>query len=97
MTILQHFEFTILHAVDDVNKNAYAAEVGRSVSNVLDRDVALAQVYVALKRLKKKEFVTSQEREFPDLPGRNRREVFSLTAKGKAALKETVAAYKAMK
>ncbi len=93
--VLQHFEFTILHAVQESGKSAFAAEVGRAASVVLKREVALAQVYVALNRLKKKEMVASQEQQFPDLPGRNKREVFSLTPKGRAALKETALAYTA--
>ena len=55
--ILQLFEFQILNAVASLEEKATAAEITRQIQKFLQREVALAQVYVALKRLTTKGYL----------------------------------------
>lgn len=91
---LQHFEFSLLLAVEALGRDAFPAELARRLTLGLGRHVSLAQVFVALERLEDKGLVSS-ETVIPDPPvrGGRRRKVFRVEPNGAKAIRITAATF----
>jgi DNA-binding PadR family transcriptional regulator len=91
---LQYFEHAVLHLVSVLGENAYPANITRSLMKKFERNISLAQVFVALERLEDKGFVSSRT-EMPTLPtrGGRRRRVFIIETSGRWAMSKTAAAF----
>jgi PadR family transcriptional regulator, regulatory protein PadR len=82
-TTLQHFELHVLMAMLREREETYSVPLVLALEKRLERPVAQAAVFIALRRLERKGFVVSRLDE-PD-GGRPRR-YFTLTKGGIAAL-----------
>ena len=58
--LVSEFQHWILLAVQSLGEQAYGAEISRFLLRTTGRDLALAQVYVTLRRLEKKGFLSSK-------------------------------------
>jgi PadR family transcriptional regulator, regulatory protein PadR len=76
------FEHMVLLAVHRLQQSAYGAEVWREVANRLGREPALAQVYIALRRLEDKGWLTSMESPPTSQKGGRRKKIYHLSATG---------------
>ena len=90
--MLGDFEYGVLRAVRSLKDCAYGANIAKSLSDQLKRNVALAQVYIALQRLQEKGFVTSQFSASTPVRGGRARRVYSVEPRGLQALEITAAA-----
>jgi PadR family transcriptional regulator PadR len=95
-TLLQHFEFAVVGAVNSLKKKAYPAEISRFLSSELSKQVSLAQVFVSLERLEDKGFVSSEVIIPEPVRGGRRRRVFQVEASGIQAWEKTAAAFTRM-
>ena len=93
--LLGDFEYAALRAVRRLGDGAYGASIARELSIELKRDVALAQVYVALDRLEEKGFVSSQMSNSTPVRGGRARRVYLMDTRGLQALEITAAAVRA--
>jgi DNA-binding PadR family transcriptional regulator len=91
--VLRHFEYAVISAVSQLGPNAYPAEITRYLSKVLERPVALAQVFVALERLEGKGLVKSRELRPEPVRGGRRRRLFQMEASGARAIRTTAAVF----
>jgi PadR family transcriptional regulator PadR len=94
--VMQHFEFEVLMAVYHLENDAYPAEIGRRLSQKLDRHVSIAQVFGTLERLEDKDYVSSHESKPEPVRGGRRRRIFKIEASGTQALRLTAAAFSRM-
>ena len=84
--LLGGFEHRVLLTTLRVQPNAFTATIVTDLEERTGRTVALAAVYIALKRLEKKGFVSSVSRQDAD-PGETRkRRYFEVTEVGKKLL-----------
>ena len=85
MQTLQHFELHVLLAMLRDGGETYSVPLVLALEKRLDRPVAQAAVFIALRRLERKGLVTSRmdERE-----GARARRYFKVTKQGIAAVKE---------
>lgn len=90
--LLGDFEYAALRAIRRLGDNAYGASIARDLSTKLKRDVALAQVYVALDRLEEKGFLSSRMSNSAPVRGGRTRRVYSVDSRGLQALEITAAA-----
>ena len=90
--LLGDFEYAALRTVRRLGVDAYGANIARELSTELSRDVALAQVYVALDRLEEKGFVSSRMSNSAPVRGGRARRVYSMDNRGLQALEITAAA-----
>ena len=90
--LLGDFEYATLRTVRRLSEDAYGANIARELSAELTRDVALAQVYVALDRLEEKGFISSRMSNSTPVRGGRARRVYSLDSRGLQALEITAAA-----
>jgi DNA-binding PadR family transcriptional regulator len=84
-------QVAILSAIVDAPDGAYGSAITTRVSQMVDRDVVDAQVYVALKRLEDRGFVESyvNSNSMPSKRMRGRPRVhYRLTAVGRRALEQ---------
>ena len=89
------FELAVLEHVAVLGEMAFPAEIARHLSKKQDRQVSLAQVFIALERLEDKGYLSSRETEPERVRGGRRRRVFQLEASGINALSTiTTASYR---
>lgn len=88
MDILSRMEELILLSVWKLQDKAYGLEIRTHLSEILDRDLSIGAVYVPLKRLKKRGYLSSWDSEPTDERGGRSKRFFKLTQKGVHALQE---------
>src|SRR5713226_9614422 len=86
---LGRFELFVLAATKKLGERAYGAEITRYLSRILNRDITVAQVYLALERLEKGILVRSEFTQPVRQRGGRARRLFSLTPYGVELLTET--------
>jgi DNA-binding PadR family transcriptional regulator len=87
---IEHF---VLIAILHLGGESYSVPIMDEIRNRTGREVAKAAVYIALRRLEDKGFLTSQLGDpTPERGGRARRQ-FRLTAAGQRQLRETREAF----
>ena len=90
------FEFLVLAAVDKLRAKAYGAEITRYLSELLGRDVTVAQVYLTLARLEEGQIVRSEFTQPTRERGGRAKRLFTLEAHGVRVLRETAATLRTM-
>ena len=86
------FELRVLRTINHLREEAYGAEIRRTLSDLLGRDVAIGQVYVTVDRLERKGFVSSEFSDPKPIRGGRAKRVFHLEAPGVRALEIAAAA-----
>lgn len=80
--VLGEFEFTLIRTVMLLGELAYGAEIHRAVCERLKRDVAIAQVFNTLDRLRQKGVLVSHPVPPPSGKRGPHRNVYTLTKLG---------------
>ena len=88
MDLLTRMEELLLLSVWRLQKDAYGLEVRQHLSELLDKDLSVGAVYVPLKRLKKRGYLTTWDSDPTDERGGRSKRFFKLTSKGVSALQE---------
>ena len=89
---LGEFEQQVMTAVVDCQPEAYGVNISVRLLDVYGASLALAQVYVTLKQLHGKGFLTVHPETSPrPIPGGRKRTCYQLTSKGVKALEESAA------
>jgi DNA-binding PadR family transcriptional regulator len=89
---LGEFEQEVMIAVRACQPEAYGSIVAERLLEVHGASLALAQVYVTLKRLWGKEFLSSHDEDTPrPIPGGRKRTCYALTSRGVGALEQSLA------
>lgn len=83
---LGEFEELVLLMVAAYNKEAYGVLILEQLELKLKKKVNVSAIHVALKRLEKKGFVTSDFGGITNERGGRRKKYYSITATGKSAL-----------
>jgi DNA-binding PadR family transcriptional regulator len=85
---LGEFEEMLLLAVYALGEDTYAVPVQEHVERASRRNVSMGAVYAGLERLERKGFVRSFAGEATAVRGGKRKRHFSITAEGRAVLKD---------
>ncbi len=85
---LGEFEHVVLLALLRLESNAYGAAIRQLLQSEIDRDVALGALYSTLERMEKKALVVSKFGDATAQRGGRPKRFFTVTAEGKAALKQ---------
>ena len=93
---LGEFEQLVLLALLRVGEEAYGVPVHEEIASRARRIVSLAAVYKTLERLEAKGYVSSRVGEPTPERGGRRRKYFAIEARGRQALKESLAALRRM-
>jgi PadR family transcriptional regulator len=80
--LLGEFEHQVLLATLRVGNEAYSAEIVRELERCIERQVAPAAVYIALRRLEENGFVESELRMADGMGGSRERRFFAVTVPG---------------
>ena len=86
---LGSLEHIVLLAVMRLGSNAYGMTVRREIEDTTGRDISIGALYATLGRLESKRLVRSFEGEPTAERGGRAKRYFSMTAEGKAALRNT--------
>ncbi|MEO9967289.1 MAG: helix-turn-helix transcriptional regulator [Reichenbachiella sp.] len=86
---LGEFEEIVLLLVAAQHDQAYGLSITKAIEDQLNRAVTLSSVHTALYRLEDKGFVQSQIGGSSTSRGGRRKRLFSITATGKLALRES--------
>lgn len=84
------FEEVVLLTVAVLYENAYGIAIKEDIEQRLNRKVSVGAMRTALKRLEKKEFLTSQFGEATAVRGGKRKRYFLVTPYGKKALEKVM-------
>lgn len=88
MDILSRMEELLLLSVWKLQDEAYGLEIRMHLSGILNRELSVGAVYVPLKRLKKRGYLSSWDSEPTDERGGRSKRFFKLTPKGVTALQQ---------
>ena len=86
---LGSLEHVVLLAAIRLGAEAYGMTVRRQIETATGRDLSIGAVYATLARLESKGLLTSLEGEPTAERGGRAKRYFRVTAKGRAALRET--------
>jgi PadR family transcriptional regulator, regulatory protein PadR len=86
---LGSLEHIVLLAVMRLGSNAYGMTVRREIESASGRDISIGAVYATLGRLESKGFIRSYSGEPTAERGGRAKRYFSMTAEGKATLRNT--------
>ena len=88
MDLLTRMEELLLLSVWRLQENAYGLEIKQHLSELLNKDLSVGSVYIPLKRLKKRGYLTTWDSDPTDERGGRSKRFFKLTSKGISALQE---------
>ena len=88
MDILSRMEELILLSVWKLQEEAYGLQIRTYLSELLDHEFSVGAVYVPLKRLKKRGYLSSWDSEPTEERGGRSKRFFKLTEKGVGALQQ---------
>jgi PadR family transcriptional regulator PadR len=94
--LLGEFEHQVLVAVRDCGGEAYGLRIAEMLLGIHGGSLAIAQVYVTLRRLEKKGFLSSQTQAPRPIRGGRARRVFNLEGTGEQALEQSTAFRRAL-
>jgi DNA-binding PadR family transcriptional regulator len=86
---LGEFEHQVLLAALRLGPDAYTAEIVLTLERLIERDVAAAAVYIALRRLEDNALVESEKRHSAARGGSRERRYFEVTEEGLALLRQS--------
>jgi DNA-binding PadR family transcriptional regulator len=93
---LGRFELFVLAATKKLGERAYGAEITRYLSRILNREITVAQVYLALERLQRGDLVRSEFTQPIRQRGGRAKRLFSLTPYGVELLTDTASALRTL-
>jgi PadR family transcriptional regulator, regulatory protein PadR len=93
---LGEFEQIVMLAVLRLADDAYGMEVRREIAQRTGRDAAIGAVYATLERLREKGLLRAREAASDNQTGRMRR-AYQVTAEGRQALDQALAAVARMR
>lgn len=93
---LGEFEQLVLLALVRVGDEAYGVPIHEEIASRARRDVSLAAVYKTLERLEAKGFVSTRVSAPTAERGGRRKKYFRLEARGRQALRESLATLRRM-
>ena len=96
MNIITRLEEAILIAIWRLEDNAYGVTINKQVSKSLKKKYSMGALYFALDQLLRKDYVTKNVKRFYHEKGGRSRTYYSLTNKGKKALREVKAYQKSL-
>ena len=88
MDLLTRMEELLLLSVWRLQEEAYGLEIRQYLSEMLDKDLSVGSVYIPLKRLKKRGYLTTWDSEPTEERGGRSKRYFKLTSKGVNALQQ---------
>ncbi|NGP77667.1 hypothetical protein G3570_13550 [Balneolaceae bacterium YR4-1] len=88
MDLLTRMEELLLLSVWRLQEDAYGLEIRQHLSELLGKDFSVGSVYVPLKRLKKRGYLTTWDSDPTDERGGRSKRFFKLTSKGVNALQQ---------
>lgn len=88
---LGSFELKLLVTINKLQEQAWGSKLQAELSQLLGRDVAIGQLYLALSKLEKKGLVSADIKNPEPIRGGRSKKVFRLEAPGAKALARTVA------
>lgn len=86
-----HFELKLLAAIRSLSQQAWGSKLQNMLSEILGRDVAIGQLYLALSRLEQKGFISASKTVPEPRQGGRSKKVFRLEAPGVKVLEEMAA------
>lgn len=89
---LGSFEVRLLAAINHLRDEAWGSNLQRNLSQVLGRDVAIGQLYLALSRLEERGLIASEIVDPKPVRGGRSKKVFRLETPGVRALESLAAA-----
>lgn len=97
MLFRKNFQLSLLDILHDINKSAFASEIQSCVSTIKgEKKPSLGAVVMTLNRLEEKGLVSFiLENNDSNFNGTNRR-IFTITAKGKCALKDHLNSFRSL-
>lgn len=88
---LGSFELKLLATINKLREQAWGSKLQSELSQLLGRDVAIGQLYLALSKLEKKGMISADVRDPEPVRGGRSKKVFRLEAPGARALARTAA------
>lgn len=88
MDILSRMEELILLSVWRLQNDAYGLQIRTNLSELVEQELSVGAVYVPLKRLKKRGYLSSWDSEPTDERGGRTKRFYKLTKKGVRALQQ---------
>lgn len=88
MELLLRSEEMVLIAILHLQDHAYGVPIRQYLAGVMGTDVAYASVYLQLERLARKGYVAGTDAPATKERGGRRKRYYTVTAAGKAALRE---------
>ncbi len=88
MDILSRMEELILLSVWRLQNDAYGLQIRTNLSELVEQELSVGAVYVPLKRLKKRGYLSSWDSEPTDERGGRTKRFYKLTEKGVRALQQ---------
>ncbi len=88
MDLLTRLEELLLLSVWKLQEEAYGLEIRQHLSEMLGKDLSVGSVYIPLKRLKKRGYLTTWDSEPTEERGGRSKRYFKLTSKGVNALQQ---------
>lgn len=86
MELLTRMEELLLLSVWKLQDDAYGLEIKQHLSEILGQDLSVGAVYVPLKRLKKRGYLSSWDSKPTEERGGRSKRFYKLTSKGVSAL-----------
>jgi len=93
---LGEFEHVVLLTLVRLGDKAYGMSVRSTIHELINRDISIGAIYTTLDRLQKKGYVESRLGEATARRGGRAKKYFSVTTKGRKALKEARANFEVL-
>ena len=93
---LGEFEHVVLLVLIRLGDDAYGMSVRATIHELIKRDISIGAIYTTLERLQNKGYVKSRMGESTAKRGGRAKKYFSVTGKGREALKDTRANLKVL-
>lgn len=84
---LGEFEHIVLLTLIRLGDDAYGMSIRASIQELIHRDISIGAIYTTLERLQAKGYVNSRIGEATAIRGGRAKKYFSITGKGRKALK----------
>jgi len=88
---LGSFELKLLATINKLREEAWGSKLQAELSQLLGRDVAVGQLYLALSKLERKGMISADAKNPEPIRGGRTKKVFRLEAPGAKALARTAA------
>lgn len=85
---LGEFEHIVLLTLIRLGDDAYGMSIRASIHELIKRDISIGAIYTTLERLQIKGYVKSKMGEATAIRGGRAKKYFTITGKGRKALKE---------